>query len=119
MNIALLFNCAVPEYNGIYRLPIHNKVLKPGIIQASGRHMKVWTGDVSTYSHSREHSNELCEHVYFAHTWARLHQARLRATFWDATVYALVFENMTKEIANNLHETLTPDHSYLGLQAVD
>jgi hypothetical protein len=119
MNIALLFNCAVPEYNGVYRLPIHNKVFMPGIIQASGRHMKVWTGDVSTYSHSREHSNELCEHVYFAHTWARLHEARLRATFWGATVYALVFENLTKEIANNLHETLTPDHSYLGLQAVD
>jgi hypothetical protein len=44
---------------------------------------------------------------------------RLRATFQKATVYALTFENMTREIALALHEALKPDESYLGLLEVE
>jgi hypothetical protein len=50
MNIALLFDSTLPEYAGFYKWPINNKVFSTGIIQASGRHMKIWIGDVSTYS---------------------------------------------------------------------
>jgi hypothetical protein len=119
MNIALLFDSTLPEYNGFYKWPINSKVFSIGIIQASGRHMKVWIGDVSIYAETLARYHELCERVYFAHTWDRLHEARLRATFWHSTVYTLVFENMTVNIANKLHDALTSDKSYLGLQAVD
>src|SRR6266404_6336708 len=121
MNIALLFESTLPEYGGFYKWPIHHKVFSTGIIQASGRHMKIWIGDVSIYSCAKTlaHYHELCERVYFAHTWGRLHEARLRATFWYSTVYTLVFENMTRNIANKLHDALTSDKSYLGLEAVD
>jgi len=121
MNIALLFDCKSPEYGAFYKWPINNKVFSTGIIQASGRHMKVWIGDVAIYMHasSLAHYHELCDRVYFTHTWARLHETRLRATFWCSTVYTLLFENMTRDIANKLHDALTFDKGYLGLQAVD
>jgi hypothetical protein len=121
MNIALLFDCTLPEYGGIYKWPINNKVFSTGIIQASGRHMKAWIGDVLIYSYAETLADyhALCDRVYFTHKWARLHEARLRATFWHSTVYTLLFENMTRDIANKLHDALTSDNGYLGLQAVD
>jgi hypothetical protein len=73
MNIALLFDSTLPEYAGFYKWPVNNKVFSTGIIQASGRHMKIWIGDVPSYSH------ELCERIYLAHTWDRLHEPRPRA----------------------------------------
>ena len=39
--------------------------------------------------------------------WSELLLDRLRATFRKATVYALTFENMTREIALALHEGLS------------
>ncbi len=70
MNIALLFDSTLPEYGGFYKWPIHHKVFSTGIIQASGRHMKIWIGDVSIYGCAKTlaHYHELCERVYFAHT---------------------------------------------------
>ena len=53
MNIALLFDCRLPEYGGIYKWPINNKVFSTGIIQASERHMKIWIGDVPIFSYAR------------------------------------------------------------------
>jgi hypothetical protein len=53
MNIAILLECRLPEYGGIYKWPINNKVFSTGIIQASGRHMKIWIGDVPIFSHDR------------------------------------------------------------------
>jgi hypothetical protein len=74
---------------------------------------------IFSYARSLAHYHELCDRVYFTHTWARLHEARLRATFSHSTVYTLLFENMTRDIANKLHDALTSDEGYLGLQAVD
>src|SRR6266436_10398203 len=83
MNIALLLDSTLPEYGGFYKWPINNKVFSTGIIQASGRHMKISIGDVSIYSYAKTlaHYHEMCERVYFARTWGRLHEARLRTTF--------------------------------------
>jgi hypothetical protein len=113
---ALLFDSTLPEYGGFYKWPINNKAFSTGIIQASGKHMKIWIGDVSIYSYAKTlaHYHEPCERVYFAHTWGRLHEARLRATFWRSTVYPLVFENMTRNIANSLHDALTSDKIILA-----
>lgn len=120
MHIALLFNSDDPEYGGYYGSPIRRKVFNTRVLQASGRHMKMAVGDVLTFGKARtkEGHIDLCERVYFQNEWSLLHPNRLRATFLIATVYALTFENMTKEIATTLHDVLSPDKSYLGLQAV-
>jgi hypothetical protein len=121
MNIALLFNSDAPKYGYSYGDPIRKTVFGLGILQASKRHMKVSVGDVLIYSHSKtwDHYDELSERVYFADTWSMLLGDRLRATFRNATVYALRFENMTKEIAAELDAALAHDDSYLGLMEVD
>ncbi len=67
MNIALLFDSTLPEYAGFYKWPINNKVFSTGIIQASGRHMKIWIGDVSTYSTSRRTATN-CVSAYISRT---------------------------------------------------
>ena len=121
MNVALLFNSDAPKYGCTYGQPIRRAVFGSGIIQASGRHMKVSVGDVLIYSKSRSwaHYDELTERTYFAGTWTLFLEDRLTATFRKATVYALTFQNMTKEIASELHAALISDDSYLGLMEVD
>ncbi|WP_363346326.1 hypothetical protein [Methylocystis echinoides] len=121
MNITLLFNSDVPKFKGFYGYPIREIVFGLGILQASKRHMKVSVGDIAIYSYNEtsEGYDQLTERVYFAGTWSLLHEQRLRATFGTATVYALIFENMTQEIARQLHAALTPEESYLGLMEVD
>jgi hypothetical protein len=83
--------------------------------------MKILAGNVLIRSHSKTwaHYDELYERVYFASSWALLHEARLRATFRKTRVYAVVAENMTRGIAEDLHKALTPDQGYLGLQSVE
>lgn len=121
MNVALLFNSDDPKYDGVYGDPIRNTVFHLGIVQASNRHMKVAVGDVLIYGNVKTWAeyDALTERVYFAGKWSELLLDRLRATFRKATVYALTFENMTREIALALHEALKPEESYLGLLEVD
>lgn len=121
MNIALLFNSGAPEFNGFYGDAIRKIVFGLSILQASKRHMKVSVGDVSIYGRSKtwDGYDQLAERVYFANTWSLIHERRLRATFRKATVYALTFENMTQEIASQLHARLNSEESYVGLLEID
>jgi hypothetical protein len=121
MNIALLFNANAPKYGFSYGDPVRRAVFGLGILQASKRHMKVSVGDVGIYSHAKTwaHYDQLTERVYYAGTWTTFLEDRLHATFREATIYALTFENMTKEIAAELHAALTPNDAYLGLMQVD
>jgi hypothetical protein len=121
MNIALLFNSDTPKFNGSYGDPIRKIVFGLGILQASKRHLKVSVGDVLIYSRAKtwDHYDQLTERVYFPGTWSLLLEERLRATFRTATVYALTFENMTEQIARDLHAALSAEASYLGLLEVD
>jgi hypothetical protein len=121
MNIALLFNSDHPKYDGNYGDPIRRTVFGLGIIQASRSHMKVSVGDVSIYGRGKTWADcdAHTERTYFAGTWTLILESRLRATFRKTTVYALIFENMTKEIADTLHEALAADDAYLGLIEVD
>jgi len=121
MNIALLFNSDAPKFGYVYGDPIRKIVFGLGILQASKRHMKVSVGDVLIYGRAKtwDHYDQLTERVYFAGTWSRLIEDRLRATFRKATVYALTFENMTEAIASDLHAALVSEDSYLGLMEVD
>ncbi len=120
MNVAVLFNSDATKYNGYYGWPIKSSVFKTGVIQKSQRHMKMAVGDVLIYSKSRswEEYDLLSERVYFTGPWSLILEERLRATFRTATVYALVFENMTREIAEELHRALLEDDAYLGLLQV-
>jgi hypothetical protein len=121
MIIALLFNSDDPKYRGYYLPPVLQTVFANGVLQNSGRHMKVSVGDVLIFSHSKSWAkyDALTEATYFHYEWALLHEDRLRATFRAATVYSLVFENMSKQIAMELDKALMPDDAYLGLLAVD
>lgn len=121
MIIALLFNSDDPKYDCSYGDPIRAAVLGTGIVQVSGRHMKMALGDVLIFSSSRtwDAYDRLTERAYFGGEWALLHEDRLRATFRTATVYSLIFENMPEALARQLHEALTSDPAYLGLLAVD
>jgi hypothetical protein len=121
MNVAFLFNSDDPKYGGSYGHPARNTVFGLGILQASDRHMKVAVGDVLIFGKAKTSAeyDALTDRVYFAGTWSELLLDRLRATFRKATVYALTFENITRQIALDLHEALKPDESYLGLLEVD
>jgi len=121
MNIAFLFNANAKKYGSYYGGPIKRKVFGLGILQRSKRHMKISVGDVLIFSHAKTWAryDELCENVYFSGSWSRLHERRLRATFRTAMVYALTFQNMTKDLALELHQALTPDRAYLGMLEVD
>ena len=121
MIIALLFNSDAPKYNRYYGPPIRRTVFKTEIIQGSARHMKMSCGDVCIYGRHRtwQGYDALTEATYFHGEWALYCEERLRATFRVATVYSLIFENMTQVIASQLHSALKPDDAYLGLLAVD
>ncbi|MGF6172809.1 hypothetical protein [Ensifer sp. 4252] len=121
MNIAFLFNSDDPKYNGSYGDPIRDVVFGPGIVQASGRHMKVRLGDVLLHFHARNQDAylNLAEKVYDAHTWSSLIVDRLVATFGQAVPFAIIFENMPQKLAENLHSALAVDGAYLGALEVD
>lgn len=121
MNVAFLFNSDAEKYEYFYREPIKEAVFGLGILQKSKRHMKVSVGDVTIYGRSNTWAEyaELTQRTYYTGTWSLLHDNRLRATFRKATVYALIFENITKAIATELHEALTSDEAYLGALEVD
>jgi hypothetical protein len=127
MNIAFLFNSDAPEYNGFYGYPINRKILSTGVLQASTRRMRCLIGDITTFSHvARRKENrtyadlaELDAMVYQPSGWDRRILDRLEPILGRATVYCLVFENMTENIAVSLHDALAADQSYLGAMAAD
>jgi hypothetical protein len=110
MNAAFLFNSDVPKYNGSYGTPILNTVLGGHIVKESNRHMKISIGDVLTFGKPLH----VFEKTYFTDMRSQLFELKLRATFNVATVYSLTFENMTYQIALELHEELKNDSAYLG-----
>jgi hypothetical protein len=121
MNIAFLFNSDHPKYDGSYGDPIRNSVFGLGIVQQSGRHMKVRVGDVLLHFHARDKEAylALAERVYAADTWSSLIFERLVATFGQAVPCAVIFENMPQALAEELHSELIADDAYLGALEVD
>jgi hypothetical protein len=127
MKVAYLFNSDDPKYRGFYGYPINETVLSKGILQASNRRMRCSIGDVVTFGHvARRASNrsyadlaELEYQVYQTNGWDRRIRTRLERTFAQATVYCLVFQNITEDVADALHVALKNDLSYLGGMAVD
>lgn len=121
LNAAFLFN-ADHFYNlGNYAIAANSIVFGRGILQESGRHMKVGRGDVGTFGQCSTlgELKALCERVYWSPTWLRTLDDKLGATHGKATVYTLVFHNITETIAAKLHEALRPEEAYLGALEVD
>lgn len=116
MNVAFLFNSDHPSLEGgSYDWPVKRLIFGPGIIQGSGRQMKVMLGDVLTYGRPPQ----VWYATYYADTWSNLLTDKLEATINVATVFSYIFENMTGEIAVKLHETLLNAEAYLGFLQVE
>jgi hypothetical protein len=127
MNIAFLFNSDASKYNGFYGYPIKKKVIGTGILRASSRRMRMHIGDIVTYGHVARRENNrtygdlaaLEAQVYQSNDWSVLLRKRLEATYAKTTKYCLLFQNMSVEVAQNLHDALKSDTAYLGAMSVD
>src|SRR5262245_35768888 len=121
MRIAVLFNSDHPKYRGFYGRPIRDTILSTGVIQRSGRHVKVKIGDVLIYSHSKTRLDlkHIGEATFFSHPWQLFISNKLRSTYQESTIYAWVIQNIDEETARTLHESLSSNDAYLGMHAVD
>lgn len=120
MNIAILFDSSYPQYQkeGNYFWAARRLIFKAGLIQSSGRHMKMGAGDV-IINGTRDEINRIRELVFFGDNWKLLHVDRLHAVFDKAEILAITFQNMTQDIAEKLHKRLSRNKGYLGLQAIE
>lgn len=119
MNAAFLFDSGWFDRNANYATAANSLLFKTGVVQASGRHMKMGIGDVGTWGTKLHKPELLGQQVYSSSTWERLFCQKLEATYDRATVYAVVFHNMTQDIAERLHRALARHASYLGALEVD
>ena len=120
MDVAFLFNSDYPAYKkgANYIWPARRLIFRSGILQASSRHMKMGYGDVIIKGDHSERAR-IRELVFFDHRWSMIHESRLRAVFDRAVIFAIVFQNMTKSIAVQLHKRLSRSGGYLGMKGVD
>lgn len=118
MHAVFLFDTDDDKYNGNYWWAVRDLIFRTGIVQASGRHMKASIGDVLWNRGGRDRERQLAilDAVYFKPDATHIHQDRLVDTFGRAEVFAVVFENMTKATALELHNALTSDERYLGMK---
>lgn len=126
MNIAFLFNADHPSMNGMYGYHILKLILKTNILQNTKRNMKVSLGDILTYSAASQSNTptydyleQLNRMVYTPNSFNKLLQDKLEDTYNKATVYCWLFQNITIEIANLLHNELKNNIIYLGAMDVD
>ena len=121
MHVAFLFDSDDPKYDGFYGIPIRDEILETNVLQESGRHMKVYIGDVLTYSNAKDKSHyvELSEAIYFSHEFQNLDIERVRGTYFQKTIFVWVIENITSSIATQLHDALQNNSAYLGMHGVE
>lgn len=119
MNAAFLFDSGWfgPSIN--YATAANSLLLQTGVVQASGRHMKMGFGDVGAWGTKFHQPDVLDQQVYSSPTWERLSHQKLTATYGRSTVYAVVFHNITPDIAEQLHGAVAGQPPYLGALEVD
>jgi len=116
MIIALLFNWrAYPEALNYWH-EIRDAVFSTNIIQRSGRHMKLSIGDVLVGIERGQDPRALFMAAFGKSEWARVHEERLVDGF--PTIFGMVFENMPRHVAAELHEALFSYSGYLGAISV-
>ncbi len=116
MIIALLFDwTAYPEHRNYWHL-IRNAVFRTGIVQRSGRHMKLAVGDVLTGLRAGQDAQSVYN-ALFANSDLRLvDEDRLLDGF--PTIFGMVFENISRALAAELHDALIAHKGYLGAVSV-
>src|SRR4030043_2019939 len=121
MRPAVLFDPGHQQYGKVYGWAIRDRILSTGVIQNSGRHVKVKIGNVLIYSNvkSKADYERIAERTYFSHPWQLLLSTKLRATYLKSRVFAWVIQNVDESTARQLHAALLTDDAYLGMHGVD
>lgn len=116
MIIALLFNWRTYPQDVNYWEEIRQAVFAPGIIQRSGRHMKLAIGDVLVGLERGQDPEALYRAAFANSEWRLVDEGRLVEGF--PTIFGMVFENMPPALAFELNEALLSHDGYLGALSV-
>lgn len=119
MRVALLFDAFGYEDRGNYWWATRDLVFSTGIIQSSGRHMRLSIGDVHTGFHRGDDPELIYRALFLENEWRQLHDERLKHAFMRSVVFAMVFENMPRALAEELHQALSSEPGYLGAVEVN
>lgn len=116
MIIALLFNWRAYSESGNYWHEIRDAVFSTGIIQRSGRHMKLSIGDVLVGIKRGQDPEALFMAAFANSEWSCVHEERLFDGF--PTVFGMVFENMPAALAEELSEVLFEHAGFMGAVSI-
>ncbi|WP_222943110.1 hypothetical protein [Sphingopyxis sp. OPL5] len=116
MIIALLFNWIAYKQSGNYWHKIRKAVFGTDIIQRSGRHMKLSIGDVLVGITAGQDPEALFNAAFNHSDWTLLYEERVQNGF--PTVFGMVFDNMPRELAAELHDALFNHRGYVGALSV-
>ncbi len=123
MIVAFLFDSNAPKFRGNYGGPICKLILSTDVLQQSGRHLKISSGDVPILSIAKPKKRQeiipFCEQTYFGLPWNFVLAEKIRAIYLKSTIFAWVIQNITEEISIALHSILKNDSAYLGMHEVD
>lgn len=116
MIVAFLFNWSAYPQNDNYWETIREVVFAPGIVQRSGRHMKLSIGDVIVGLKQGQDPEALYMAAFANSEWRLVDEDRLIEGF--PFVFGMVFENITRAIALELDAALLTHAGYLGAVSV-
>jgi hypothetical protein len=116
VNIALLFDWSAYSEAGNYWYKIRDSVFSSGIIQRSARHMKLSVGDVLTGLRRGDDADAIFHKLFLKSDWSIFKSGRLEQAF--PCVFGMVFENMPKSLASELHDSLLSEEGYIGTISV-
>lgn len=116
MIIALLFDWSAYKQSGNYWHKIRKAVFGTDIIQRSGRHMKLSIGDVLVGIETGQDPEALFNVAFNNSDWSLFYEERVQNGF--PTVFAMVLDNMPRELAAELHEVLFKHPGYMGALSV-
>lgn len=126
MNVAYLFDSNSDEFDGIYGIPILEKLIESTTLQCARRDMRLSVGDILSMSYCRAAGGKTYEdleifdrNIYRTNGLNLLLQERLNATFGTHTVYCVLFQNIRRFDAESLHRDLVSFEPYLGCMEVD
>lgn len=119
VNIALLFDWRAYDDAGNYWWATRTEVFGSGAIQRSGRHMKLSVGDVLASRMKGVSPEQLCVATLASSEWQRFEdEPRLIDAFFQHTLFAMVFENMPRNLASTVHDALADSPGFLGAMSV-
>ncbi|HMQ58405.1 MAG TPA: hypothetical protein PKE65_07640, partial [Rhizobiaceae bacterium] len=116
MIISLLFNWRLYPADANYWHVIQKEVFSPGIIQRSNRQMKVSIGDVLVGFEYGVDRKALFFAAFGNSEFSLIEYDRLIEGF--PTIFGIVFENMTQELAYEVHNSLLSHDGYIGAISV-